>query len=154
MVETQQKLKRLRRGRKNTRRNCIKKIQMNHMTTMVWSATQIQTFWKVKSSGPQEALLLIKLVDVMKFHALNVLHSICQQVWKTQQQPPDWKRLILIPIPKKDSTKECSNHQMTALISQASKFMLKILHARLQCYMNRELPDIQAGFRKGRGTRD
>jgi len=82
-----------------------------------------------------------------------VLHSICQQIWKTQQWPQDWKRSVLIPFPKKDNAKECSNYHTIALISQASEVMLKILQARLQQYMNHELPDVQAGFRKGRGTR-
>jgi len=83
-----------------------------------------------------------------------VLHSICQQIWKTQQWPQDWKRSVFIPIPKKDNAKECSNHRTIALISHASKVMFKILQARLQQYVNCELPDVQAGFRKGRGTRD
>jgi len=83
-----------------------------------------------------------------------VLHSRCQQIWKTQQWPQDWKRSIFIPIPKKDNAKECSNYPTIALISHASKVMLKILHATLQQYMNCELPDVQAGFRKGRGTRN
>ena len=82
-----------------------------------------------------------------------MLHSICQQMWKTQQWPQDWKRSIFIPIPKKGSAKECSNYRTTAIISHASKVMLKILQARLQQYVNHELPDVQAGFRKGR-TRD
>ena len=85
---------------------------------------------------------------------MKVLHSICQQIWKTQQWPQDWKRLVFIPIPKKDNAEECSNYHIIALISYARKAMLKILQARLQQYMNRELPDIQTGFRKGRGTRD
>ena len=79
---------------------------------------------------------------------------ICQQIWKTQQWPQDWKRSVFIPIPKKGNAKECSNYHTIALISHASKVMLKILQARLQQYVNCELPDIQAGFRKGRGTRD
>ena len=83
-----------------------------------------------------------------------MLHSICQQIWKTQQWPQDWKRAVFIPIPKKGNAKECSNCCTTALISHASKVMLKILQDRLQQYMNCELPDVQAGFRKGRGTRD
>ena len=83
-----------------------------------------------------------------------MLQSICQQIWKTQQWPQDWKRSVFIPIPKKGNAKECSNYHTIALISHASKVMLKILQARLQQYMNRELPDVQAGFRKGRGTRD
>ena len=86
---------------------------------------------------------------------MKVLHySICQQIWKTQQWPQDWKTPVFIPIPKKDNAKECSNYCTIAFISHASKVMLKILQARLQQYMNHELPDVQAGFRKGRGTRD
>ena len=83
-----------------------------------------------------------------------MLHSICQQIWKIQQWPQDWKRSVFIPIPKKGNTKECSNYHTIALIAHASKVMLKILQAKLQQYMNRELPDVRAGFRKGRGTRD
>ena len=83
-----------------------------------------------------------------------MLHSICQQIWKTRQWPQDWKRPVFIPIPKKGNAKECSNYHTIALISHASKVVLKILQARLQQYVNRELPDVQAGFRKGRGTRD
>ena len=85
---------------------------------------------------------------------MKVLHSICQQIWKTQQWPQDWKRSVFISIPKKGNDKECSNYCTIALISHASKEMVKILQARLQHYVNRELPDVQAGFRKGRGTRD
>ena len=85
---------------------------------------------------------------------MKVLHSICQQIWKTQQWPQDWKRSVFIPIPKKSNAKECSNYLIIALISHASKVALKILQARFQQYMNCELPDAQAGFRKGRGTRD
>ena len=81
-----------------------------------------------------------------------MLHSICQQIWKPQQWPQDWKRSVFIPIPKKGNAKECSNYHTVALISHASKVMLKILQARLQQYVNRELSDVQAGFRKGRGT--
>ena len=83
-----------------------------------------------------------------------MLHSICQQIWKTQQWPQDWKRSVFIPIPKKGNAKECLNYCTIVLISHASKVMLKILQARLQQYMNHELPDVQAGFRKGRGTRN
>ena len=86
--------------------------------------------------------------------AVKVLHSICQQIWKTQKWPQDWKRSVFIPIPNKCNVKECSNYHTIALISHTSKVMLKILKARLQQYVNRELPDVQAGFRKGRGTRD
>ena len=90
----------------------------------------------------------------LKDDAVKVLHSICQQIWKTQRWPQDWKRSVFIPIPKKGNAKECSNYCAIALISHASKVMLKILQARLQQFVNHELPDIQAGFRKGRGTRD
>ena len=82
-----------------------------------------------------------------------MLHSICQKIWKTQQWPQEWKRSIFIPIPKKGNAKECSNYHTIALISHASKVMLKILQARFQQYVNHEIPDVQAGFRKGRGTR-
>ena len=85
---------------------------------------------------------------------MKVLHSICQQIWKTQQWPQDWKRSVFISIPKKGNAKECSNYHTIALISHGSKIMLKILQARFQQYMNREIPDVLAGFRKGRGTRD
>ena len=83
-----------------------------------------------------------------------MLHSICQQIWKTQQWPQDWKRSVFIPIPNKGNAKECSNYHTMALISHTSKVMLKILQTRLQQYVNHELPDVQAGFREGRGTRD
>ena len=96
----------------------------------------------------------VELFQILKDDAVKGLHSICQQIWKTQQWPQDWKRSIFIPIPKKDNAKEWSNYCTIALISHASKVMLKILQARLQQYVNQELPDVQAGFRKGRGTRD
>ena len=89
-----------------------------------------------------------------KMMLLKVLHSICQQIWKTQQWPQDWKGSVFIPIPKKGNAKEDSNYRTIALISHASKVMLKILQARLQQDVNHELPDLQPGFRKGRGTRD
>ena len=96
----------------------------------------------------------VELFQILKDGAPKVLHSICQPVWKTQQWPQDWKSSIFIPIPKKGNAKECSNYCTIALISHASKVMLKILQARLQQYLNQELSDVQAGFRKGRGTRD
>ena len=92
----------------------------------------------------------VELFQILKDDAVKVLHSICQQIWKTHQWPQDWKRSVFIPILKKGNAKECSNYHTIALISQAGKVMLKILQARLQQYMNRELPDVQAGFRKGR----
>jgi len=94
----------------------------------------------------------VELFQILKDDAVKVLHSICQQIWKTQQWPQHWKRSIFIPISKKGNAKECSNYCTIVLISHTSKVMLKILQARLQQYMNRELPDVQAGFRKGRGT--
>ena len=96
----------------------------------------------------------VELFQIQKDDAVKVLHSICQQIWKTQQWPQEWKRLVFIPIPKKGNAKERSNYHTIALISHTSKVMLKILQARLQQYVNRELPDVQAGFRKGTGTRD
>ena len=96
----------------------------------------------------------VELFQILKDDVVKVVHSICQQIWKTQQWPQDWKKSVFIPIPKKGNPKECSNYHTIALISHASKVMLKILQARLQQYLNCELPDIQAGFRKGRGTRD
>ena len=95
-----------------------------------------------------------QLFQILKDDAVKVLHSICQQIWKTQQWSQDWKSSVFIPIPKKSNAKECSNYCTIALISHVSKVMLKILQARLQQYVNQELPDVQAGFRKGRGTRD
>ena len=95
-----------------------------------------------------------ELFQILKDDAVRVLQSICKQIWKTQQWAHDWKRSVFIPIPKKGNAKEYSNYHTTALISYASKVMLKILQARLQQYVNRELSDVQAGFRKVRGTRD
>ena len=120
-----------------------------------------------KASGGDE--IPVELFQILKDDALKVLHSICQQIWKTQQWPQDWKRSVFIPMPKKGNAKECSNYCTVALISHASKVILKILQARLQHYvnhelpdvqaslqqcMNQKLPDVQAGFRKGRRTRD
>ena len=96
----------------------------------------------------------VELFQILKDDAVKGLHSICQQIWKTQQWPHDWKRSVFIPVPKKGNDKECSNYRTIALISHASKVMLKILQVRLQHYVNCELQDVQAGFRKGRGTRD
>ena len=95
----------------------------------------------------------VELFQILEDDAVKVLHSIRQQIWKTQQWPQDWKRSVFIPIPKKGNAKECSKYHTIAFISDASKVMLKILQAMLQHYVNRELPDVQAGFRKGRGTR-
>ena len=96
----------------------------------------------------------VELFKILKDDTVKALQSICQKIWKIQQRSQDWKRSVFIPIPKKGNAKEWSNYLTIALISHASKVMLKILQARLQQYMNRELPDVQAGFRKDRGTRD
>ena len=105
-----------------------------------------------KASGDEG--IPVELFQILKDDAVKVLHSICQQIWKTQQWPQDWKRSVFIPIPMKGSAKECSNYHTIALISHTSKVMLKILQARLQQYMNIELPGVLAGFRKDTGTRD
>ena len=105
-----------------------------------------------KASGGDR--IPVELFQILKDDAVKVLHSICQQIWKTQQWPQDWKRSVFIPSPKKGNAKECSNYCTIAVISHTSKVMLKILQARLQQYMNCELPDVQGGFREGRGTRD
>ena len=96
----------------------------------------------------------VELFKILKDDAVKMLHSICQQIWKTQQWPQDWKRSVFILIPQKSNAKDCSNYHTIGLILHTSKLMLKILQARLQQYVNHELPDVQAGFRKGRGTRD
>ena len=96
----------------------------------------------------------VELFQILKDDAVKVLHSIHQQIWKTQPWPQDWKMSVFIPVPKKGNAKECSSYCTIALISHTSTVMLKILQARLQQYVNRELPDVEAGFRKGRETRD
>ena len=120
-----------------------------HQCEVKWALESI-TMNKASGGGG----IPIELFQILKDHAVKVLHSICQQIWKTQQWPPDWKRSVFIPTPKKGNAKECSNYRTNAFISHSSKVMLTILQARLQQYVNRELPDVQAGFRKDRGTRD
>ena len=115
--------------------------------------------WALRSINTNKARggdgIPVQLFQILRDDALKVLHSICQQIWRTQQWPQKWKRSVFIPIPKKGNAKEGSNYHTIAFISHASKVMLKILQARLpQQYMNHELPDVQAGFRKDRGTRD
>ena len=105
-----------------------------------------------KTSGGDR--IPVELFQILKDDAVRVLHSICQKIWKKQQWPQDWKRSVFIPVPKKGNAKECSNYRTIALISHAGKVILKILQARLQQYVNRELPNVQAGFQNGRGTRD
>ena len=105
-----------------------------------------------KAGGGDE--IPVELFQILNDEAVEVLHSICQQIWKIQQLPRDWKTLVFIPIPKEGNPKECSNYHTIALLSHASKVMLKILQARLQQYVNCELPGVKAIFRKGRGTTD
>ena len=136
---------------------------MTQITTTVWSLCWSQTSWSAevkwalgsisrnKASGGDG--IPVELLQILKDDAVKVLLSICQQIWKTQQWPQNWKRSVFIPIPKKGNAKECSNYGTTVLISHASKVMLKILQARFQQYIT-EFPDVQAGFRKGRGTKD
>ena len=106
----------------------------------------------IKASGYNG--IPVELFKTLKDNVIKVFYSICQQIWKTKQRPQDWKRSIFISIPKKGSTKECSHHGAIALISHARNVMLRILHARFQHFVNQELPDVQAGFRKGTRTRD
>ena len=114
-----------------------------------WALESITT---KKASGGDG--IPIELFPILKDDAVKVLHAICQQIWKTQQWPQDWKRSVFIPVPQKGNPQKCSNYCTVALISHTSKVMLKILQARLQQYVNHELPDVQPDFRKGRGTRD
>ena len=122
---------------------------MTQIIEVKWALGSITTN---KASGGDG--IPVDLFQILKDDAVKVLHSICQQIWRTQQWPQDWKRSFFIPIQKKGNAKEWSNDCTIALISQASKVMLKLLQAKLQQYVNQELPDVQAGFRKGRGTRD
>ena len=123
-----------------------------------WMKHKLKVKWALESITMNKASggdgIPVELFQILKDDAVKVPHSIYQQIWKTQQWPQDWKRSVFIPIPKKGNAKECSNYRTIAVISHASKVMLKILQARLQQYVNRELPDVQAGFRIGRGTRD
>ena len=114
----------------------------------------IKTLLSTINKASRDDGISAKLFQILKDNALRVLHSICQQIWKTPQWPQDWKRSVFIPVPKKGNAKECSNYSTTVLISHTSKVMLKILQARLLLYINCELWDVQAGFRKGKGTRD
>ena len=118
-----------------------------------YSDTLINTPVELSFLGVSLVLLSLGFCE-LPMTRLPSLNTICQQIWKTQHWPQDWKRSVFIPIPKKGNAKECSNYCTVALISHVSKVMLKILQARLQQYVNHELPNIQAGFRKGRGTRD
>ena len=118
----------------------------------VWCQVGLRKNYTNKASGGDG--IPAEVFQILKDDAVKVLHSICQQIWKTQQWPQDWERSVFIPIAKKGNAKEWSNYHTIALISHTSKVILKILQARLQQYVNCEIPDVQAGFRKGRGTRD
>ena len=111
----------------------------------------LESITKKKTTGGDG--IPAELFKILKDDAVKVLHSTCQQIWKTQQWPQDWKRSVFIPIPKKGDAKECSNYHTIALISHTSKVMLKILQERLQQYLNQEFPHVQGGFRKGTETR-
>ena len=152
MVGTWQKQKILRRGGKNTQKNCTKEIfhdpdnhdgVITHLGIDIMKCEVKGIFRSIttsKTSGGDG--IPVELFQILKDDAVKVLNSICQQILKTQQLPQDWKRSVFIPIPKKGNAKECTNYRTIALISHASKVMLKILQARLQQYVNRELPDV------------
>ena len=125
----------------------LEKGKATHSSILAWRIP-----WTNKASEGDG--IPVELFQILKDDAVEVLYSICQQIWKTQQWPQDWKRSVFTPIPKKGNAKECSNYHTIALISHTGNVMLKILQARLQQYVNCELPDVQAGFRKGRGIRD
>ena len=156
--------KRLRRGGRNTQKNYKTDLHswpnkhISVITHLELDILECEVKWALgsitmnRTSGGDG--IPAELFQILKDNAVKVLHSLCQKIWKTQQWPQDWKRSVFIPLPRKGNTKECSNYCTIALISHASKVMLKILQARLQQYMNCEIPDVQAGIRKGRGTRD
>ena len=124
------------------------------ITDLETDILECEVKWALESITMNKDGIPVELFQILKDDAVKVLHSICQHIWKTQQWPQDGKRSVFITIPKKGNAKECSNYCTIALISHASKVMLKILQARLQQYVNCQLSDVQAGFRKGRGTRD
>ena len=147
----------LRRGGMNTQKNYHDPDNHDGVITYLEpDILECEVKWALGSITTNKASggdgILAELFQILKDDAVKMLHSICQQIWKTQSQ--HWKRLVFILISKKGNAKECSNYHTTAPISHASKVMLKILQARLQQYVNCELPDVQAGFRKGRGIRD
>ena len=158
-----QKKKILRGGGKNTQKNCTKKIFRtdNHdcvISHLEPDILECEVKWALESITMNKASggdgIPVELFQILKEEAVKVLPSICQQIWKTQQWPQGWKRSVFIPIPKKGNAKKCLNYHTIALISHITKVMLKNLQARLQQYMNHELTDVQAVFRKGRGNRD
>ena len=164
MVWTQQKQKILRRGGKNTQKNYTKKDihdPDNHngvITHLEPDILECEVKWALGSITMDKASggdgIPVELFPILNDDAVKGLHAVCQHIWKTQQWPQDQKKSVFILVPKKGNAKECSNYCTIALNSHASKVMLKILQARLQQYVSCELPDVQAGFRKGRGNRD
>ena len=157
MVWTQEKQKILRIGVKNTQKNCTD----NHdgvITHIEPDILKCEVKWTLGSITMNKASggdgIPVELFQILKDNGVKVLHSICQQIWRTQQWPQDWKRSVFIPVPKKGNAKGYENCHTIALISHSSKVMLKILQGSLQQYMFCELPDVQDGFRKGRGTRN
>ena len=154
----------LRRGGKNTQKNCTKKDlhdQDNHdsmITHLEPDILECEDKWTLGSITTKKVSggdgIPVALFQILKDNAVKVLYSICQKIWKSQQWQQEWKRSVFIPTPKKGNAKESSNYCTFAITSHSSKVMLKILQARLQQYLNRELSDVQAGFRKGRETRD
>ena len=153
----------LRRGSKNTQNYTKKDLNDpdNHddlITHLEPDILECEVNWALGSIAMNKASegdgIPAELFEILKDDAVKMPHSICQEIWKTQQWPQDWKRSVFIPIPKKGNAKECSNCHTAALISHASKVMVQILQVRLQQSMNQELPDVQSGFRKGRGTKD
>ena len=156
--------KKKRRGGKNTQKNYTKKYLNdpdNHdgvITHLEPDILECEVKWVLGSITMNKASggdgIPVELFQILKDNAVKILHSVCQQIWKLQQWPQDWKRSVFIPIPKEGNAKECSNYHTVALISHASKVMLKILQAKLQQYVNWEIPDVQTGFRKDRGIGD
>ena len=154
----------IKRGGKNTQKNYTKKTLMNPdnhnavITPLEPDILECEVKWALESITTNKASggdgIPLELLQILKDDAVKVLHSICQQIWKTQQWSQDWKKSVFIQIPKKGTAEECSNYRTITLISHASKVMLRILQIRLQQYVDSELPDVQAGFTKDRGTRD
>ena len=145
----------LRSGGKNTQNNCTKNLHCpdNHdgvISHLEPDILECEVKWVLGSITTNKASggdrVPVEPFEILNDNAVKVLHSVCQQIWKTQQQPQDQKRSVFIPVPKKGDAKECSNYRTIALISHTTKVMLKILQARLQQYMNRELPDVPFGF--------
>ena len=158
---TEKKAKRLRRGKPSKKKKKSLNYPNNHDGGIIHLEPDIlecEVKWAFGSNITNKASggdgIPPELFQILKDNAVKVLHSTCQQIWKTQQLPQNWKRSVFIPVSKKGNAKECSNYHTIALISHAGKVMLKIPQARLQQHMNQELPDVQARFRKGRGTRD